>query len=205
MMSSDISSYIAVVSNLEEFQTTLAAKYPPSKIKFFFKDDFLIDDAKAVVKEAYVAESSQKIIALGAKSYNLYAQNSLLKILEEPPRNVAFIVAVPSKTSLLPTIRSRLPIQSYASEVDKIATGLNFRTLDLQDIYGFVQERKFMEKRELKSLIQSITTEALAQGLRFSEEELSLFQNLLQLAELNSRAHNLLSTQLLTIFNRRHR
>lgn len=204
MMSSDINSYIAVVSNLEEFQASLALEHSPSQIKFFFKDDFLVDDAKAVIKEAYVAESSQKVIALGAKSYNLYAQNSLLKILEEPPPNIAFIVAVPSKTALLPTIRSRLPIKTYQMELEKVSTGLNFKTLDLQDIYGFVQERKFMEKRELKSLIQAISTEALEQGLRFSEDELSLFQKLLQLAELNSRAHNLLSTQLLTILNRRH-
>ena len=204
-MMSEINSHIAVVSNLEQFQAALAQTYAPSQIKFFFKDDFLVDDAKAVIKEAYVAEASQKIIALGAKSYNLYAQNALLKILEEPPRNIAFIVAVPSKTALLSTIRSRLPIKIHTMDSEKVVSGLTFRTLDLQDIYDFVQDRKFMDKRELKGLVQAITTEALSQGLRFSEEELTLFQKLLQLAELNSRAHNILTTQLLTILNRRYR
>ena len=36
-----------------------------------------------------------------------YAQNALLKILEEPPSYVIFILALETKTSLLPTVLSR--------------------------------------------------------------------------------------------------
>ena len=35
------------------------------------------------------------------------AQNALLKVLEEPPPNVLFLLTVPSSTMLLPTVRSR--------------------------------------------------------------------------------------------------
>lgn len=203
-MSSETASYIAVVSDLEAFESGLKEEHAGARIKCFFKDDFLVEDAKAVIKEAYVAESSIKTIALGAKSFNLYAQNSLLKILEEPPHNTAFILAVHSKTSLLPTIRSRLPIRVFQEERILEASGLNFQTLGLGDIYAFTQERKFLERQALKSLLQVITKEAIAQGVPLKAKDLTLFAALVQLADLNSRAHNCLMTQLLTIYQRMH-
>ncbi|MBE0495901.1 MAG: DNA polymerase III subunit delta' [Campylobacterales bacterium] len=201
-MSKELSSYIAVVSDLEAFQATLLHTHGKGALKLFIKDDFLVEDAKAVIKEAYVAEATVKVIALGAKSYNIYAQNTLLKILEEPPRNTVFVVGVLSKTSLLPTIRSRLPIHSFAQEKTSQATALQFRSLSLKEIYAFVQARKFLERQELKTLLQTIVVEATQQGVHFTHQDLELFGVLVQLAELNSRAHNLLMTQLLTIYQR---
>jgi DNA polymerase-3 subunit delta' len=43
---------------------------------------------------------------------NEQAQNALLKVLEEPPKNVIFILLVPSKTLLLDTIISRCVLLS---------------------------------------------------------------------------------------------
>ena len=201
-MNKELSSYIAIVQDLEAFQASLLQTHGKGVLKLFVKDDFLVEDAKAVIKEAYVAEATVKVIALGAKSYNMYAQNTLLKILEEPPRNTVFVVGVLSKTSLLPTIRSRLPIRSFAQEKTSHATALQFRSLGLKEIYAFVQARKFLERQELKTLLQTIAVEATQQGVRFTHQDLELFGVLVQLAELNSRAHNLLMTQLLTIYQR---
>lgn len=47
-----------------------------------------------------------------AHRMNEQAQNALLKVLEEPPRNVIFILLVPSKTMLLDTIISRCALLS---------------------------------------------------------------------------------------------
>ncbi len=47
-----------------------------------------------------------------AHRMNDQAQNALLKVLEEPPKNVVFILLVPSKTKLLDTIISRCVLLS---------------------------------------------------------------------------------------------
>lgn len=201
-MSRVLSSFIAVTFDLEAFKEQLEQTYADYRKVFFFKDDFLVEDAKAVIAEAFIAESSQKIIALGAKSFNLIAQNSLLKVLEEPPRNIVFILCVPSKTALLPTIRSRLPIKTFQVQKQSVQSGLNFKNLNIQDIYGFLQTNKNLNKQEVMPMIEAISKEALLSGVALKEEDLTLFATLLQLAHLNSRPQVLLSTQLLTILKR---
>ena len=91
---SDLVSHIFVCPDIEKAYQHIQKKYTQNRICPFIKekDEFLLEDAKAVVKEAYIAELKPKILVLGAKGYRVEAQNSLLKILEEPPRNVIFIL-----------------------------------------------------------------------------------------------------------------
>lgn len=53
-----------------------------------------------------------------AETMNLSAQNALLKILEEPPKNVKFILCCDNAGSMLETIRSRATVYSLASAAD---------------------------------------------------------------------------------------
>lgn len=55
-------------------------------------------------KKVYIIEE--------ADSMNLSAQNALLKVLEEPPESVVFILLAASKASLLPTVLSRCTVLS---------------------------------------------------------------------------------------------
>ncbi len=66
--------------------------------------------ADAFVK-AHSAEKRVFIIE-DANRMNEQAQNALLKVLEEPPQNVIFILLTPSKTMLLDTIISRCVLLS---------------------------------------------------------------------------------------------
>ncbi len=203
-------SYILVCKNLQMAYDTLRKQYGELNCKFFIKDkekdseDFLLEDAKNVVKEAYVAESEQKIIILGAKTYNIYAQNSLLKILEEPPKNIVFILVCESKNVFLPTIRSRLLLKELDFSEEGIQIELNLANLDLKDIYDFVQKNSRIKKNELKSLMQAIITEAIIKyHIPFKAKELEHFERLLQLSELNSRPTNILISLLLIIYQKR--
>ena len=54
-----------------------------------------------------------------AHRMNEQAQNALLKVLEEPPKNVIFILVVPSKTMLLDTIISRCVLLSLNDDTEK--------------------------------------------------------------------------------------
>ena len=204
-----ITSYILVCKNQRMAYETLREKYANENCKFFIKDaenqseDFLLEDAKSVVKEAYVAESKKKIIILGAKTYNIYAQNSLLKILEEPPRNIIFILVCESKNVFLPTIRSRLLLKELDFSEDKVVVELNLSNLDLKDIYDFVQKNSRIKKNELKSLMQAIITEAIMKyHISFKAKELEHFERLLQLSDLNSRPTNILISLLLIIYQK---
>ena len=69
-----------------------------------------VDQIRRIVSEAYImpSEAQRKVYVLSrADTMNRSAQNALLKLLEEPPRSAAFILAAERAESLLPTVRSR--------------------------------------------------------------------------------------------------
>lgn len=70
------------------------------------------------IRELYTATRAKSVgtkrvwILENAETMSLDAQNAFLKLLEEPPTDVVFILCVKTATDLLPTIRSRVqPIQ----------------------------------------------------------------------------------------------
>ncbi len=199
-------SHILICSDIDRAYEQTQERYKEYRICPFFpeKDDFLLENAKKVVKEAYIAEIKPKILLLGAKGYKVEAQNSLLKILEEPPRNIIFILIAPTKTVFLPTIRSRLLIEELKIEKQIIHSGLNLKNLCEKDIYEFVKKNSRISKVELKETIQAIVSEAILEhNISFTEQELTHFSTILELAQLNSRAQNMLFTLLVSVMKRR--
>lgn len=70
-----------------------------------------VDDIRRMEDEAYLAsnEADCKVFVLEeADLFNVQSQNALLKIIEEPPKGVKFILSASSGLSLLPTVRSRV-------------------------------------------------------------------------------------------------
>lgn len=202
---SELRSHILVCSDIYKAYSECQESYLGFRICPFLKekDDFLLEDAKKVVKEAYIAEIKPKILVLGAKGYRVEAQNSLLKILEEPPRNIVFILIAPTKTVFLPTIRSRMILKELKVAKNITHTGLNLKNLCEKDIYEFVKMNSRISRAELKETIQAIVSEAvLEHGISFSESELNHFGNILELAQLNSRPQNMFFALLITIMKR---
>lgn len=73
-------------------------------------EKLLVADANEIVSEAYIKPVNlpYKIFLLNNFDISTEeAQNKLLKILEEPPRNVYFILSVKNEEKVLPTIKSR--------------------------------------------------------------------------------------------------
>lgn len=200
----DLNSNIIIICNdFDAIKEDLHIKVEDSIVKEFCKDDFLLEDAKLVTKEAYIKESKKKYIIICAKSFNIYAQNSLLKILEESPSNTMFIIISNSKSNFLPTIKSRLKIVNLQDDKTRKEVGLDLNKMGLNDIFLFIKEHKRVSKSELKEILQNILYEAIHKyDINLKDKELSVFENALQLAELNSRADFLLSSVLLTIYNR---
>lgn len=76
---------------------------------------FPVDAVRAVRAGAYVRpnEAPRKVYRLlGVQNMSEISQNALLKILEEPPDNVLFILTAVSAAALLPTVRSRVQVFS---------------------------------------------------------------------------------------------
>ncbi|MFL1706431.1 DNA polymerase III subunit delta' [Campylobacter sp. MOP7] len=201
-------SKIVITSDFEALKEELLRLYDPNFLRFFITEDFLLENAKEVIAEAYIAENSEKLLVVMAKNFRIEAQNSLLKIIEEPPRNIKFIIACESKNMLLQTIRSRLITENRLIKKERIKSGLNFARLELKEIYRFIDEQIELEradklgKNELKELISSIALEASEAGVKFSQDELSYFYKAVKLAELNTKSHSLLTPILLMIYEK---
>ncbi len=199
---SEINSFIAISDDFLATFEELKSEYGEFRLVDFIRDNFVVEDAKSVVKEAFISELKTKVIFLAANSFNIYSQNSLLKILEEPPRNITFIVCAPSKSTLLPTIRSRLPMRVFSKKAPLKKSGLDFTRLSSKDVYEFLQANKYASNHELENIIQSVVKEAIESGMSFKDSELETFSRLLRLASLNSKAHTILPTLFSIILNK---
>jgi DNA polymerase III delta prime subunit len=75
-------------------------------------DKLGVDEAREVVErqQQKAMSGERKIFALAASSITREAQNSLLKIFEEPTPGTHFFLIVPSAERLLPTLKSRAVI-----------------------------------------------------------------------------------------------
>lgn len=201
-------SKIVITSDFEALKEEILGLYGVNSVRFFFAEDFLLENAKEVAAEAYIAESEPKLLVLGAKNFRVEAQNSLLKIIEEPPKNIFFIIAATSKNMLLPTVRSRLVTENRLIKKQREKTGLDYKRLELKEICAFIDEKSAFErseklvKNDLKELIAAIALEATAQGVKFSAEELECFFKAVRLAELNTKTHALLTPILLMIYEK---
>ncbi len=79
------------------------------------KKNLTVNQIRELRADAFVRAHSaahRVFIIKDAYRMNAQAQNALLKVLEEPPKNVVFILLVPSKTMLLDTIISRCVLLS---------------------------------------------------------------------------------------------
>ena len=201
-------STILIVNDIEATLAELLPNYPIHStriIKNEEKDEFQIAQATQAIKEAYIATSEKKYIFLCGSTFRKEAQNSLLKILEEPPKNVVFIIITNSKSSLLPTIYSRLPYKYLKKSVLKNESILDINKLDLKDIYNFLKDNQKISKQEAKDIVESILIKVNNQRIKLSHKELDFFSKSIKLLELNSRPINVLTTLLLSLANQKNK
>ena len=201
-------STILIVNDIETALSELLPNYPIHStriIKNEEKEEFLLIQATLAIKEAYIATSEKKYIFLCGTTFRKEAQNSLLKILEEPPRNVVFIIITNSKSSLLPTIYSRLSYKYLKKSILKNESILDINKLDLKDIYNFLKENQKISKQEAKEIVESILIKVNNQKIKLSHRELDFFSKSIKLLELNSRPINVLTTLLLSMANQKNK
>jgi len=189
-----VRSHIFIASDIEEALEHFKEELQGYRVVSFLEDNFKIEHAKLVTAEAYISETQTKYIILAAKEFTDVAQNSLLKLLEEPPSNIEFIIISPTKSNLLPTVRSRLPIVqsekgSLVSTID-----LNLAKIDYQQVFAFLKENARVSKNEAKALVEALFYRAtVVDKLILSENQLDIFDKAYRLLDLNARAQSVLA------------
>lgn len=184
---------ILITQRFEDKSLEIQQALLPLRCVRFIREDFKIEDAKEVISEAYKSESQIKTLILGAKSFTIPAQNALLKILEEPPPNIAFILLAPNKSTFLPTVRSRLSLTQERSEKQYEPMTLSLRTLDLSSMFTWVKEHEKLKKHEAKELIENLFHHAAhVETLALTTTQIEGFDKAFRLIELNARVQSVL-------------
>ena len=87
------------------------------------RGEILVGQARQVrslVYETALSAAGRVVIFYGAHHMNPSAANALLKVLEEPPAGVLFILTAPSAAAVLATIRSRCCAYSLAPVAEEV-------------------------------------------------------------------------------------
>ncbi len=202
-----LTSQVIITSNIEETIGRLdALRKDEYIVKIIKEEKFLVEDAKLAIEKAYMASEVESVIILAAKEFPPLIQNRLLKVIEEPPPKISFILLTPSKATILPTIRSRLPITVLREKHESEEFGLDMRQLDLASVYAFIQEQKRIDRIKAKPLVERICIEAMrSQRFDLDEKTLQLFQNAFKALDVGSPPQFVLTTLLLKLLARRKR
>lgn len=197
-------SSIFIVNDVISFSQELIQKLPLHSTRLICdeqndSENFLINNAKDALRESYISVSHTKYIILSANRFSIDAQNSLLKVLEEPPKNIIFVIVTNSKTTILPTIFSRLSYSYLKTKKEINACEIDIGNLDLQSIYSFIKDNQRISKLELKELIESLMYEVKNKNISLNQKQLDSFTTSIKLCDLNSRPINILTTLLLNL------
>lgn len=171
---------------------TILEKFPQDTLRIFETEEFKIAHAKEVINEAYVFEKQNKTIAIISKIFNIEAQNALLKILEEPPKGVEFLIFTINKNALLPTIRSRMQIINLICKTPISPLNLNLTNLTLQNVYDFLKSLDSLPRTQSKEVIQSLLKNIQESKIRLPQKELDFFNTAIQANIYYEKLHHIL-------------
>lgn len=201
-------STLYIVNDIEKSLQEITSTLPKHSVRVIRneeegKNEFQLLQAQKAIKEAYIADTETKYICLCGDNFRIEAQNSLLKVLEEPPKNIIFILITISKNSILPTILSRVQVKYTKTQKIVEEFSLNVQKLELRDVYQYLKENQRISKNEAKSVVESILFSINKKNVKLTQKELHSFSTAMKLLELNSRPLNVLTTLLLNIMVKR--
>ena len=136
------------------------------------KKEIPVDQIRAVAADAAVLpnESERKVYLIeDADCMNTAAQNAALKLLEEPPKGVYFLLCAANPALLLPTVRSRCATWSRQGadaeadpELKKLAGQFLHRVAqgDRAELLRWCVEQEDMDTRQLRAFLEELVASA---------------------------------------------
>lgn len=130
-----------------------------TELSYFTGTTLAIADVRNLIKSAFIKPQNNltKTIVIEVSNIAVEAQQALLKVIEEPPATTKFVIVVPSKASLLPTLLSRLNLVSVANKVSALANEYFLKFLQLsysgriELIAKLTKDKKITEINDLAS------------------------------------------------------
>ena len=195
-----------VLKELEALRTTELFTVIRSEDDKGKAKEFLVEHAQLAISKAYVASEGLDYIILIAPRFSDVSQNRLLKIIEEPPKNKAFIIITESKSALLETIQSRLPVTVLNDATTEENFSLDLRNLNLAKVYEFIQENSRISAVECKLLVEKISLNAMKSGkYNLDESTLKVFSDCIKVLDVGSPTSFVLNTLLLKLLAKKRR
>jgi len=199
-----IKGHILIASDVDMAAEKLENKLQEFRVVKFLEENFKIEHAKLVTAEAYISEAQTKYIIIAATEFTDVAQNSLLKLLEEPPKNIEFIIISPTKSNLLPTVRSRLPILKTQLHHTVVDLDITLFRLDYKEVFEFLKTHARVSKAEAKALVEALFYRAtVIDKLILTPAQLDNFDKAYKLLDLNSRPQSVLAMLLMSFAQER--
>lgn len=126
-------------------------------------DTFKVDDARSfkALSNERGAGKNKKIFVVSANSFLLEAQNTLLKIFEEPIADTHFFIIVPDVDTLLPTLVSRFYLIRNKNKNPDLDIAQKFIKMSLRERLDFAKELLIEEEDEDTVSLNSTRTKAL--------------------------------------------
>jgi DNA polymerase III subunit delta' len=199
------SGFILVSNNLELAVDTLVEAIGAEFVLFPkpYKEqiDILVDDIDELVAESYLASDTLKSVVIKSVKYSSEVQNRLLKILEEPPKNIRFVILAKSGSALLPTIRSRM--SQFFLESAKIEPKLrfDFANLTSQSVFDFLKSCDKLGRDDAKAILYTIFDDHIKYGdnlAKLNKDDTAKFERAIQLLNLNTQPKVIFADIMLT-------
>ena len=125
--------------------------------------EITVDQIRALVEDACVLpnEAEHKVYILPeADAMNAAAQNAFLKLLEEPPAFVSFLLCAQRVEALLPTVRSRCTLERCGAEEERFDPDVLARAEGFlsarEDRLGLLRWASAMEKLDNAALLEVV-------------------------------------------------
>ena len=151
------------------------------------RDELKVDDVAFIKQKAYIADKNKRVIVIAAEKFNTYAQNALLKLIEEPPKNIDFLIVTNSKYSLLDTILSRVFVEkiNYKKEHKEILKSITNE---------YILEILENSKDNIKEILYDIVKQK-----ELNEEQMEIITKSIKMIELNLDKEAVLSLVMLSL------
>ena len=145
--------------------------------------------------------TKDKIIAIFAFSYNHYAQNALLKILEEPPSHIIFMLYITARNKLIPTIFSRLVVFNKSKKTHIKPINLDLTRLTIPMVYEYVSklEKEHISYEQGRNILSQILDSIIAHNILLDEKGLERFELALKALYSKQSVHTALLPLLLSL------
>ena len=116
-------AYVMYAPSIPDSSIPDTYKTQSPDISHITTDRLSIDDVRTLILQAQQKpfEEQYRVFVVCVRDIALEAQHALLKLLEEPPKQVLFYLVLPKTIFLLPTLRSRVHADVHQSDIQRKA------------------------------------------------------------------------------------